>query len=67
MKNIKFTELICLIAVVAGIAITVIGIFMPPAGIISESILIALGELLIFGAGLLGVDLHLLGKIKNKD
>lgn len=65
MKNIKFTEIICLVAVIAGITITIIGIFTPPEGIISDSVLIALGEFLMFAAGLVGVDLHLLGRMKK--
>lgn len=45
-----------LIAIIAGIVLLFIGIFQPPLGIISESVIIAFGELGTLGGTLIGID-----------
>lgn len=56
-------SIIAIIAFIFGLTFTTIGIFCPPIGIIDNSILIALGELLTFVGGLLGIDMSTNAKI----
>lgn len=63
----KYTvnELIAMFLTVAGVVMIYIAIFTPPIGIISESVLWALGQLLTTIAALLGVTQYCNSRIKN--
>ncbi|MBR2698826.1 MAG: hypothetical protein IKE76_09575 [Clostridia bacterium] len=54
----KFTLQLILAAVitVAGLCLLFFGLFMPPTGVIDNSVLVAFGEASTFAGALLGVD-----------
>lgn len=45
-------------AAIAGLVLLYIGLFMPPAGEIDNTVLVAYGEVCTFSAGLIGIDYH---------
>lgn len=47
-----------LLVTLAGIALLYIGCFLPPAGTIDPSVLVAFGETATFAGALIGVDYH---------
>lgn len=51
--------------IVAGVAMLVSGITIPPIGVIDNSILIAFGEILTFVGSLFGIDHHYRFKSKG--
>ena len=44
--------------ILSGIALLFIGVTTDPEGVIDASLLVAYGESLTFGGGLLGIDYH---------
>lgn len=54
--------------VIFGLAIAFgsVGMFCPPIGVIDNSVLIYAGELLTFAAAVMGIDLRIDSKIKNR-
>ena len=58
MKHGKWNSIIALIALVAGIILILSGMWIPPAGVIEPSVLLAYGETLTFVGAILGVDIH---------
>lgn len=67
MKHGKLNPIIALLALVAGIVLILSGLWIPPAGVIEPSVLVAYGETLTFVGGILGVDIHYRNKYNNKD
>lgn len=62
--------LIAVITIIAGLALLFMGLWIPPIGIIDNSVLIAFGEVATFAGSLLGVDYtykYKLEKIKRND
>lgn len=47
---------IAVVAVIAGIALVGVALFLPPAGYIDPTVLTAYGETLTFAGALIGVD-----------
>ena len=56
MKNLQITlaTLMCIF----GCALLIVGLFLPPAGEIDSSLLVAYGETLTFAGSLIGIDYH---------
>lgn len=50
---------------VAGVALLFVSLFIPPAGVLSTSVLTGSGELLITGGAILGVDVAYSIKLKE--
>lgn len=48
--------LIAVITIIAGLALLFMGLWIPPIGIIDNSVLIAFGEVATFSGSLLGID-----------
>lgn len=48
--------LLAVAAFIIGAALILIGLWLPPLGVIDNSVLIALGELLTFSASVLGIN-----------
>lgn len=62
-ENIK--PIISIVAFISAVVIGFIALFLPPEGIIDSSVLWFTSQLLVFVAGLLGIDLNL-GKASVK-
>lgn len=56
-----------LLVTLAGIALLYIGCFLPPAGTIDPSVLVAFGETATFAGALIGVDYHYRYKLDHSD
>lgn len=59
MKNINKTHtqlIIAFITVLVGLFLLIAGLYIPPVGIIHNSVLIAFGEIATFVGALLGID-----------
>ena len=56
-----------IVTLLAGVALTFIGIFTPPAGEIAGSVLAALGEFLSFSGAALGIGSYTALQIKKID
>lgn len=65
-KKISFQIAIAIAMVVFGIVLLIIGLFMPPAGIIDPTVLTAYGETLTFAGSLVGIDYHYRYKDSSK-
>lgn len=53
------TELIvAFLLVLVGCFLLIAALFIPPAGIIHPSVLIAFGEIAVFAGSLFGIDVH---------
>ena len=48
--------LLAVVSFIIGAALILIGLWLPPLGVIDNSVLIALGELLTFSASVLGIN-----------
>lgn len=48
--------LLAVITIIAGLALLFTGLWVPPIGIIDNSVLIAFGEVATFSGSLLGID-----------
>ncbi|KXB34854.1 hypothetical protein HMPREF1869_01033 [Bacteroidales bacterium KA00251] len=46
------------VTIVAGLCLLFMGFYSPPSGEISNSVLIAFGEVATFAGALLGIDYH---------
>lgn len=58
-NTLQYTQLLLAsITTLGGIALLFLGFFTPPLGVISNSVLIAFGEVCTFAGGLLGIDYH---------
>lgn len=58
---------LALILVFVGVTLLFFGFFAPPYGDISNSVLVAYGEVSTFGGSLLGVDYHYKYKVYKID
>ncbi len=75
MKNEIIKQCISVVAFLAAIVIGFIALFIPPTGIIDASVLWFTAQLLVFVAGILGIDFKIdaikqvvsTSKIKDKD
>lgn len=59
MKNINKTNiqlLIAFITILVGLFLLIAGLYIPPVGIIHNSVLIAFGEIATFVGALVGID-----------
>lgn len=64
VQNKMTVQLLCaIIMVVTGVAIIFCGIWITPKGVIDNSLLAALGEVLTFAGSVLGVDYHYKAKV----
>ena len=55
----KHTQIIlAFVSVVAGIALIITAMLLPPVGEIDPTVLVAFGEILTFAGSLLGIDYH---------
>lgn len=66
----KLEIIISAVAVLSGVALLFVGLYMEPPGEIDYSLLVAYGETLTFAGAIIGVDYHyhaLLNKGKDKD
>lgn len=52
-----FKKLISLISLISGIALGVVGIIIPPMGEIDNSVLIIVGQLLIYSSAVIGIKI----------
>lgn len=59
--------ILAVILVFAGLTLLFFGFFAPPQGDISNSVLVAYGEVSTFGGSLLGVDYHYKYKVYKID
>lgn len=48
------------LSLTASITITVIALFMPPEGIIDSSVLYVVAQLLLYSAGVLGINIKII-------
>lgn len=52
-------QLICAVVLIAlGACLLVAGFYVPPTGVIDNSVLVAFGEILTFVGSLFGIDYH---------
>lgn len=58
MKN-KLKYTLCEISFIMGILFGIAGIAIPPYGIIDNSVLILIGQLLVFTSSILGININL--------
>lgn len=57
MNKIEVIKILLAVAsFIIGAALILIGLWLPPLGVIDNSVLIALGELLTFSASVLGIN-----------
>ncbi len=56
--------LTALLAVVAAIALAFTALLLPPPGIIDESALILIAQILVFAASIFGIDAAIISKLK---
>lgn len=57
MSKIEVIKILLAVAsFIIGAALILIGLWLPPLGVIDNSVLIALGELLTFSASVLGIN-----------
>lgn len=58
------------LSLIASITITIIALFMPPEGIIDSSVLYVVAQLLLYSAGVLGINIKIINypkqQIKNE-
>ena len=52
-----FKKIISLISLISGITLGVVGIILPPLGEIDNSVLIIVGQLLIYSSAVIGIKL----------
>ena len=67
MKDGKTHDVIALLSLIAGIVLIMSGLWIPPAGVIDGSVLIAFGEILTFVGSVMGINIHYQHKYNNKD
>lgn len=59
MKNKIKTELVAaILLVIVGCFLLIAALFIPPAGVIHPSVLVAFGEIAVFAGSLFGIDVH---------
>lgn len=58
MVRIKLELVAAIILVLVGCFLLVAGLYIPPAGIIHPSVLVAFGEIAVFAGSLFGIDVH---------
>jgi len=56
MKRIEI--IIAFTLCISGVVLLFLGLYLPPAGEISSSVLVAYGETLTFAGSLIGIDYH---------
>ena len=57
--------LLAIIAMIAGLTLLYLGLFIPPAGEIHESVLTAYGLISIFVGSLLGITIHYANELEK--
>lgn len=58
-STLRYTQLcMACVTIVAGLCLLFMGFYSPPSGEISNSVLIAFGEVATFAGALLGIDYH---------
>ena len=57
MKS-TFNKILCITTLVAGIAFAIAGICLPPIGIIDNSILILVAQLLVYSASVIKIKIN---------
>lgn len=70
MRKNDIQLLVAVITLISGLALLFTGLWIPPVGIIDNSVLIAFGEVATFSGSLLGVDYtykYKLRKIKQNE
>lgn len=56
------------VSLIASITITIIALFMPPEGTIDSSVLYVVAQLLLYSAGVLGINIKIVNfNSKNKE
>lgn len=57
MKN-TFNKVICIITLITGIAFGIAGLYLPPIGIIDNSVLILVAQLLVYSASVIKIKIN---------
>lgn len=57
MKN-TFNKVLCVITLITGIAFGIAGLCLPPIGIIDNSILILVAQLLVYSASVIKIKIN---------
>ena len=57
MKN-TFNKVLCIITLIAGIAFGVAGLCLPPIGVIDNSVLILVAQLLVYSASVIKIKIN---------
>lgn len=55
-KQLTVQYTICIVLLIAGITLLFMGFFVDPLGIISNSVLVAFGEISTFAGSIIGID-----------
>lgn len=55
-KQLTVQYAICIILLIAGITLLFMGFFVAPLGVISNSVLVAFGEISTFAGSIIGID-----------
>ena len=64
IKN-KIAYITAIAALIVGFGLTIAGFCVPPAGIVSDSVLWVLGQTLVYAGSIFGVGLYVSGSVKN--
>ena len=65
MKHTSIKELTAVVLLVAGVAMAVTALFLPPPGEIHDSVLYIFAQILIYCGSIFGIDSYITQKIKN--
>lgn len=57
MKN-TFNKVLCVITLITGIAFGIAGLCLPPTGVIDNSILILVAQLLVYSASVIKIKIN---------
>lgn len=64
MKN-TFNKILCIITLITGIAFGIAGLCLPPIGIIDNSVLILIAQLLVYSASVIKIKIKNVFKTNN--
>ncbi len=67
MKNSSIKELSAIVLLIAGVAMALVALFLPPSGEIHDSVLYIFAQILIYCGSIFGIDSYINQKIKNQN
>lgn len=65
MKKMSLKKILAVISFIAGIVIGFISLFLPPKGVIDNSVLIFVAQLLVFTSNILGFNINVPKSVKD--